>query len=300
MADQRYDPQAIEAKWQSVWAEEHTWEVSNEPDERPKAYVLEMLPYPSGEPHIGHLKTYSVGDAVAHFRRRNGHRVLHPMGYDAFGLPAENHAIKTGQHPRQSTEESIAEFQRQFREWGISIDWTREFGTHEPRYYRWTQWIFLRLFEQGLAYKKEAAVKWCPNDATVLANEQVIDGRCERCGAEVELRNMTQWYMRTTAYADELLEYDLPEGGFWPERTKAIQRNWIGRSEGAEILFRVEETGEDVAVFTTRADTLHGATFFAMAPEHPDVLRLAEGTEREQEVRDYVNRALTADKQLRG
>ena len=156
MAEHRYDPRQIEPKWQRVWADEHTWEVVERARRAPKAYVLEMLPYPSGEPHIGHLKIYSVGDAVAHFRRRNGHRVLHPMGYDAFGLPAENHAIKTGQHPRESTEESIEEFRRQFRDWGISIDWTREFGTHEPEYYRWTQWIFLRLFERGLAYRKEA------------------------------------------------------------------------------------------------------------------------------------------------
>ena len=183
MSQAVYDPKQIEPKWQRLWAEERTWEVSNEPDERPKSYVLEMLPYPSGEPHIGHLKVYSVGDAIAHFRRRNGFRVLHPLGYDAFGLPAENHAIRTGQHPRESTEASIEEFRRQFRDWGISIDWTREFGTHEPRYYRWTQWIFLRLFEQGLAYRSEAAVNWCPKDQTVLANEQVIDGRCERCGS---------------------------------------------------------------------------------------------------------------------
>ena len=183
---QRYDPKTIEPKWQKVWADEGTWEVSNDdPGSRPNAYVLEMLPYPSGEPHIGHLKTYSVGDAVAHFRRRHGHRVLHPMGYDAFGLPAENHAIRTGQPPRESTEASIRQFQKELREWGISIDWTREFGTHEPEYYRWTQWIFLRLFERGLAYRKEAAVNWCPHDQTVLANEQVIAGRCERCGAEV-------------------------------------------------------------------------------------------------------------------
>ena len=158
----RYDPSEIEPRWQRVWNDERTWEVSNEPDGREEAYVLEMLPYPSGEPHVGHLKNYSVGDAVAHFRRRQGMRVLHPMGYDAFGLPAENHAISTGQHPRESTNASIASFQRQFREWGISIDWSREFGTHEPRYYRWTQWIFLRLFERGLAYRREAAVNWCP------------------------------------------------------------------------------------------------------------------------------------------
>ena len=233
-----------------------------------------MLPYPSGEPHIGHLKTYSVGDAVAHFRRRNGHRVLHPMGYDAFGLPAENHAIKTGQHPRESTEESIREFRRQFREWGISIDWTREFGTHEPEYYRWTQWIFLRLFERGLAYRKEAAVKWCPNDQTVLANEQVIDGRCERCGTLVEVRQLEQWFFRITDYADRLLD-DMREID-WPRNVVTMQENWIGRSEGAEVAFRCEELGIDFPVFTTRPDTLFGATFFVMAPEHPDVLRLRD------------------------
>src|SRR5215204_2135737 len=298
MADKRYDPAAIEAKWQRVWADEHTWEVSNEPDERPKAYVLEMLPYPSGEPHIGHLKTYAVGDAVAHFRRRNGYRVLHPMGYDAFGLPAENHAITTGRHPRESTNESIAQFQQQFREWGISIDWTREFGTHQPEYYRWTQWIFLRLYERGLAYRKEAAVKWCPNDQTVLANEQVIDGRCERCGHLVEVRQLEQWFFRITDYADRLLDdLDTIE---WPAHVKTMQRNWIGRSEGAEVTFRNEELGIDYPVFTTRPDTLFGATFFVMAPEHPDVQRLAAGTEYEEAVRDYVNTALTSDKHLRG
>ena len=171
-----------------------------------KSYVLEMLPYPSGEPHIGHLKNYALGDAIAHFHRRTGRRVLHPMGYDAFGLPAENHAIRTGVHPRQSTDESIAAFQRAFRSWGISIDWTRELATHEPGYYRWTQWIFLRLLERGLAYRKEAAVNWCPHDQTVLANEQVIDGRCERCGHEVEIRQLEQWFFRITDYADRLLD----------------------------------------------------------------------------------------------
>ena len=180
--ERRYDPKAIEPRWQEVWEREQTWAVHNDVDGGETSYVLEMLPYPSGEPHMGHLKNYSIGDAVAHFHRRTGRRVLHPMGYDAFGLPAENHAIRTGEHPRDSTAKSIASFQRQFRDWGISIDWTREFGTHEPRYYRWTQWIFLQLFERGLAYRKEAAVNWCPKDATVLANEQVIDGHCERCG----------------------------------------------------------------------------------------------------------------------
>jgi leucyl-tRNA synthetase len=291
---ERYEPATIEPKWQKVWADEHTWEVTGDPDERPKAYVLEMLPYPSGEPHIGHLKTYSVGDAVAHFSRRNGHRVLHPMGYDAFGLPAENHAIKTGQHPRESTEASIREFQRQFRRWGVSIDWTREFGTHEPHIYRWTQWIFLRLFERGLAYRKEAAVKWCPKDATVLANEQVIDGRCERCGSVVEVRQLEQWFFRITEYADRLLE-DMRTIE-WPRHVVTMQENWIGRSEGAEVIFRCEELGIDYPVFTTRPDTLFGATFFVMAPEHPDVFRLNDSPE----IHAYVNHALNESVEERG
>jgi leucyl-tRNA synthetase len=298
MAEYHYDPGEIEPRWQRVWADEGTWEVSNEPDDRPKSYVLEMLPYPSGEPHIGHLKTYSVGDAIAHFHRRTGHRVLHPMGYDAFGLPAENHAIKTGEHPRDSTRKSIETFQRQFREWGISIDWTREFGTHEPRYYRWTQWIFLQLLERGLAYRKEAAVKWCPHDQTVLANEQVIDGRCERCGYEVEVRQLEQWFFRITDYADRLLD-DLDTID-WPENVKTMQRNWIGRSEGAEVVFRCEELGIDYPVFTTRPDTLFGATFFVLAPEHPDVFHLAAGTEQERAVHDYVNHALNESAEQRG
>jgi leucyl-tRNA synthetase len=198
-----------------------------------------MLPYPSGEPHIGHLKNYALGDAIAHFHRRTGQRVLHPMGYDAFGLPAENNAIKTGVPPREATNKSIAAYRHWFHRWGISIDWSREFGTHEPRYYRWTQWIFLKLFERGLAYRKEAAVKWCPFDQTVLANEQVIDGRCERCGNLVEARQLEQWQFRITDYADRLLD-DLDEID-WPEHVKAMQRNWIGRSEGAEVTFRCEE-----------------------------------------------------------
>ena len=289
----RYNPTEIEAKWQQVWADERTWEVSNEPEERPKSYVLEMLPYPSGEPHIGHLKVYSVGDAIAHFKRRNGFRVLHPLGYDAFGLPAENHAIRTGQHPRESTEASIAEFRRQFRDWGISIDWSREFATHQPEYYRWTQWIFLQMFGKGLAYRREASVNWCPHDATVLANEQVVDGRCERCGFLVEVRQLEQWFYRITDYAQRLLD-DL-DGVEWPEKVKTMQRNWIGRSEGAAVTFRCAEMSSAYEVFTTRPDTLFGATFFVLAPEHPDVLKLAEGTEREREVRAYVEQALVAD-----
>ncbi|MDX6717982.1 MAG: leucyl-tRNA synthetase [Solirubrobacteraceae bacterium] len=299
MAEYRYDPAEIEPRWQKLWADEGTWEVANDSDDpRPASYVLVMLPYPSGEPHIGHLKVYSVGDAVAHFHRRTGRRVLNPMGYDAFGLPAENHAIATGQHPRVSTDAAIAAFRRSFHEWGISIDWTREFGTHEPRIYRWTQWIFLELFKRGLAYQKEAAVNWDPVEETVLANEQVKDGRGERSGALVEVRQLTQWFFRITDYADRLLE-DL-DPIRWPEHVKTMQRNWIGRSEGAEVVFRNEELGIDYPVFTTRPDTLFGATFFVMAPEHPDVPRLVEGTGREEEVREYVNRTLTADTQLRG
>jgi leucyl-tRNA synthetase len=314
--DERYDPQEIEPRWQALWAKERTWEVSNESaaeggreearsapggavEQARSSYVLEMLPYPSGEPHIGHLKVYSVGDAIAHYHRRTGHRVLHPMGYDAFGLPAENHAIKTGVHPRDSTAASIASFQREFRRWGISIDWSRELGTHEPRYYRWTQWIFLQLFAAGLAYRKEAAVKWCPKDQTVLANEQVdADGHCERCGALVEVKQLEQWFLRITDYAERLLG-DL-DGIEWPEHVKTMQRNWIGRSEGAEVTFRCEQLAIDYPVFTTRPDTLFGATFFVMAPEHPDVARLAEGTPYEQDVRDYVNHALNESNEERG
>ncbi len=294
----RYDPNEIEAKWQAVWADEHTWEVANpgQPgfdDSKPKSYVLEMLPYPSGEPHVGHLKCYAVGDAIAHFRRRNGFEVIHPMGYDAFGLPAENNAIKTGEHPRVATENSIATFREQFRRWGISIDWTREISSHDPAYYRWTQWIFIRLFERGLAYRAEAPVQWCPNDATVLANEQVIDGRCERCGHLVETRNLEQWFFRITDYADRLLaDFDLLES--WPEHVVTMQRNWIGRSEGAEVTFRCADPQIDFPVFTTRPDTLFGATFFVLAPEHPDVERLAAGTPHEQEVRDYIAQAARA------
>ena len=301
MPDHRYDASEIEPRWQAVWADEHTWEVANESagrQARPRSYVLEMLPYPSGEPHIGHLKVYSVGDAIAHFRRRRGAEVLHPMGYDAFGLPAENHAIATGVHPRVSTNASIASFQRQFREWGISIDWSRELATSDPRYYRWTQWIFLQLFTAGLADRRDAAVNWCPNDQTVLANEQVIDGRCERCGHEVEIRQLEQWFLRITDYAQRLLD-DLDTID-WPEHVKTMQRNWIGRSEGAEVTFHQDDFDIDYPVFTTRPDTLFGATFFVMAPEHPDVLRLAAGTQHEQAVRDYVNHAMLASNAERG
>jgi leucyl-tRNA synthetase len=303
-SERRYDPHAIERRWQAVWEVEHSWEVPN-PGEagfdpaKPKAYVLEMLPYPSGMPHVGHLKNYALGDAIAHYRRRNGFQVIHPMGYDAFGLPAENNAIKTGVHPREATQASIAAYRDQFRAWGISIDWHREIATCEPDYYRWTQWIFLKMFERNLAYREEAPVQWCPNDQTVLANEQVIDGRCERCGHEVEQRQLEQWFFRITEYADRLLEdFELLEK--WPEHVITMQRNWIGRSEGAQVTFSCEGAGIDFPVFTTRPDTLFGATFFVIAPEHPDIERLVAGTGQEDAVREYVNQAARQSVETRG
>lgn len=264
-ADEHFNPRAIDERWQRVWREERSWEVSNTAPASKIAYVLEMLPYTSGEPHVGHLKNYAVGDAVAHFLRRRGYYVLHPMGYDAFGLPAENHAIQTGKHPRISTDESIASFRKQFKQWGISVDWTREISTHLPEYYRWTQWIFLQLFNAGLAYRSQAAVNWCPRDATVLANEQVVGGRCERCGSLVEQRQLEQWFFRITQYAERLLN-DL-DALDWPSHVKLMQQNWIGRSEGATIRFSAG--GADIEAFTTRPDTVFGATYLVLAPEHP-------------------------------
>ena len=275
---ERYDPQQIEAKWQRVWEDERAFHTPNpapgeEADER-HWYQLEMLPYPSGTLHMGHVLNYTMGDVLTHLRRRSGWKVLRPMGFDSFGLPAENAAIREGGHPREITERYIVGIRAQMKRLGWAIDWDREVSAHQPEFYRWTQWLFLQFFERGLAYRKAAPVNWCPNDQTVVANEYVVDGRCERCGAVVEARNLEQWFFKITDYADELLEYDLPPGGEWPERTKTIQRNWIGRSEGAEILFRIDELDEDVPVFTTRPDTLFGATFFVLAPEHPLVERI--------------------------
>ncbi len=289
---ERYDPTAIEAKWQRVWEDERAFFVPNptpeEVMEHPsKTYVVEMLPYPSGELHMGHTLNYTIGDVVSHMRRRKGMQVLRPMGYDAFGLNSENAAIKEGGHPRAITERNIARIREQMRRMGWAIDWSREISTHEPEYYHWTQWLFLRFFERGLAYRKEAPVKWCPNDQTVLANEQVIDGHCERCGAEVEAKNLTQWFFKITDYADALLdEMSLLEQ--WPERVLTMQRNWIGRSEGARVVFHVDGSGDELPVFTTRPDTLFGATFFVLAPEHPLVRELVAGNEYEAAVLDYV------------
>ena len=287
-----YDPKAIEAKWQRVWEDARAFYTSDpEPgEEREKFYMLEMLPYPSGDLHMGHVLNYTLGDVLTHFRRRHGLRVLRPMGWDSFGLPAENAAIREGGHPREITERNIANIERQMHRLGWAIDWDRVIAAHDPAYYRWTQWLFLRFFEKGLAYRKEAPVNWCPHDQTVLANEQVIDGRCERCGTVVEARKMEQWFFRITAYADALLEdHKLLD---WPHRTITIQRNWIGRSEGAELLFRIEALDMDVAVFTTRPDTVFGATFFVLAPEHPLVDTMVERSPHGDEIDEYVKHAL--------
>ena len=289
---ERYDPETIERKWQGVWQDAGAFHVPNpgEGQVGDKTYVLEMLPYPSGELHMGHVRNYMLGEVVSHFRRRHGFGVMRPMGFDSFGLPAENAAISEGRHPREVTERNIAAIRRQMERMGWAIDWERVLATHTPEYYRWTQWLFVKFFEAGLAYRKEAFVNWCPHDQTVLANEQVIDGRCERCGHLVEARSLEQWFFRITAYADQLLEeMNLLES--WPERVLTMQRNWIGRSEGAEIIFRIEELDVDIPVFTTRPDTLFGATFFVLAPEHPLVPRLAQGTPHEKEVLDYARHA---------
>jgi leucyl-tRNA synthetase len=287
----RYDANTIEEKWQRIWEDARAFYVSNpEPGaaDEPHWYQLEMLPYPSGILHMGHVLNYTMGDVVTHFRRRHGWRVLRPMGYDSFGLPAENAAITEGGNPREITERNIVNIRAQMKRLGWAIDWDREVSTHDPDFYRWTQWLFLRFFEAGLAYRKEGPVNWCPNDQTVLSNEQVINGHCERCGAEVELRKLTQWFFKITDYADELLTYELPPGGEWPERTKTIQRNWIGRSEGAEVDFRIADLDVDVSVFTTRPDTLFGATFFVLAPEHPLVDEILARSPDAIELRDYV------------
>ena len=281
----RYEASAIEHKWQRVWEDAKAFHVSNV-ESGPKSYVLEQLPYPSGTLHIGHLLVYTIGDVVTRFRARNGMHVLHPQGFDSFGLPAENAAIREGVHPRTSTERNIEAITRSYRRLGWAYDWDRLLSTHDPTYYRWQQWQFLKFLERGLAYRKGAPVNWCPNDQTVLANEQVHDGHCERCGAEVESRLMEQWFFRITDYAQALLD-DL-DGVDWPESIKARQRNWIGRSEGAQILFRIDELDEDVPVFTTRPDTLYGATFFVLAPEHELVARVDS-----DDVREYVRRAGT-------
>ncbi|MBV8373858.1 MAG: leucine--tRNA ligase, partial [Candidatus Eremiobacteraeota bacterium] len=268
-----YDFRTIERKWQDRWECDGIYRARSD-DARPKYYVCEMLPYPSGDLHVGHAKNYTFGDAIARMKRMLGYNVLHPMGWDAFGLPAENAAIARGIDPAVWTAENIANMQRQVRLIGTSYDWTREIATCSPEYYRWNQWLFLRLYEHGLAYKREAPVNWCPHDKTVLANEQVIAGRCWRCHHLVERRNLSQWFLRITAYADRLLD-DLDRLHGWPQRTLTMQRNWIGRSEGVQIGFNVEGLDAAIEVFTTRVDTIYGATFLALAADHPLVADIA-------------------------
>ena len=280
----RYDASEIEPKWVDRWEAEGLYRASEDPaDPRPRFYALDMFSYPSGDLHMGHAEAFSGGDAVARFAAMRGHNVLHPIGWDAFGLPAENAAIKRGIHPAEWTYANIAQQAWSFRRLGMSFDWTRRINTCDPEYYRWTQWLFLRLFERGLAYRKNAPVNWCPKDATVLANEQVINGACERCGTPVVRRDLTQWFFKITDYAQRLL--DDMESLEWPERVITMQRNWIGRSAGASVTFEIAETGDAVEVFTTRPDTLWGVTFFVFAPEHPLVPTLVEagGTKPEIE-----------------
>jgi leucyl-tRNA synthetase len=288
--DRRYDPSEIEPRWAKVWEEEGLYRASEDPDDpRPRFYALDMFPYPSGDLHMGHAEAFSGGDAVARFRAMQGDNVLHPIGWDSFGLNAENAAIKRGTPPAEWTYANIERWVGSFRRLGMSFDWTRRLHTSDPEYYRWTQWLFLRFFERGLAYRKNAPVNWCPKDATVLANEQVISGACERCGTTVERRELTQWFFKITDYAQRLLD-DVSELTEWPERVVTMQRNWIGRSEGADVTFMIDETGEEITIFTTRPDTLWGVTFFVFAVEHPAVQRLAERGGTWDEVRGLVEK----------
>jgi leucyl-tRNA synthetase len=265
-----YDPRTVQEKWQERWAALDPFRASDDAsDERPRTYLLDMFPYPSGDLHMGHAEAYAIGDAVARYFFQRGHNVLHPIGWDAFGLPAENAAIRNNSHPADWTYKNIDTQAASFRRYAVSFDWSRRLYTCDPSYYRWNQWLFLRFYERGLAYRKDGYVNWCPVDQTVLANEQVIAGRCERCGAEVVRRVLTQWYFRITEYADRLLEGMKELEGLWPEPVLMMQRNWIGRSEGAEVQFTIEGRGEPVTVFTTRPDTLYGATFFVIAADSP-------------------------------
>lgn len=272
----RYNPSEIEPKWQDIWDKAKLYEADND-NSKPKMYVSGMFPYPSGAGlHTGHARSYTIVDSIARFYRQHGKNVLNPIGWDTFGLPAENYAIKTGISPQEATKTNIDSFKKQFKRLGISIDWSREINTSDPEYYKWTQWIFSQMYKKGLAYRKESYQWWCPVDKTVLANEQVESGKCWRCGSEVEKKNLKQWFFKITEYADELLA-DIDELD-WPDRIKTMQRNWIGKSEGAEIDFEVADgaaKGEKIRVFTTRADTLFGSTFLVLAPEHKLLNKLA-------------------------
>ncbi len=290
------DFKAIEKKWQKKWEDAKIFQVKDDPKKK-KFYCLEMFPYPSGSGlHMGHAKNYSIGDIYARFKRMNGYNVLYPMGYDSFGLPAENAAIKNKSHPKVFTEQAIANFIRQQHELGLSYDWSRKLATHTPDYYRWTQWLFLQLFKKGLAYKKKAAVNWCPQCKTVLANEQVVSGKCWRHETtDVEIKELEQWFLKITDYAEELLT-DLNTLTGWPERIRVMQRNWIGKSEGTLVNFTLKGTKKIIPVFTTRPDTLYGVTFLVYAPEHPDVMEFVKGTSYEKDVRAFVKKVVVDEK----
>lgn len=284
----RYNPKEIEPRWQRIWEEQGIYKATEDPN-KPKRYVLEYFPYPSGSAmHVGHVRNYTIGDAVARFYRMRGYNVLHPMGWDAFGLPAENYAIKHNISPQQAIRENTAKFKQQLTQMGFSYDWDREINSSDPGYYKWTQWFFKLLFERGLAYQKESLQWWCDVDKTVLANEQVEAGKCWRCGNDVMKKPLKQWFFKITDYADRLVE-DL-EDLDWSDAIKSMQRNWIGKSKGAEISFRIKDRQEDIKVFTTRPDTLFGATFMVIAPEHPLVKQITSDAQ-EQAVHDYVQQA---------
>lgn len=280
-----YNFKEIERKWQQHWRNNDIF--SNYNNENPKYYVLEMFPYPSGKIHMGHVRNYSIGDVIARYKKMQGYNVLHPMGWDAFGLPAENAAIKNGIHPAIWTEKNIKEMKEQLKTLGLSYDWGREVTTCNEDYYKWTQWLFLQFYKKGLAYKKESRVNWCPSCETVLANEQVVAGKCERCDSIVGKKMLNQWYFKITDYAEKLLQdIELLDG--WPNKVKIMQENWIGKSTGAEIEFKIEDFSESLRVFTTRPDTIFGATYMVLAPEHPYVKELVRGTELETKVNDFV------------
>ncbi|MCI7327144.1 MAG: leucine--tRNA ligase [Hornefia butyriciproducens] len=286
--DEKYNFKQVEKKWQKYWQEHDCFHTEEDPSKE-KYYVLEMFPYPSGKLHMGHVRNYSIGDVVARFKKMQGYNVLHPMGFDSFGLPAENAAIKHGIAPDKWTWDNIHEMEDQLRQLGLSYDWDREVQTCNPDYYRWMQWIFIQFFNKGLAYKKENPVNWCPSCQTVLANEQVVDGCCERCKTPVGKKNLSQWYFKITDYADRLLE-DLDHLPGWPNKVKVMQENWIGKSVGANIDFKIDGTNRVLKVFTTRADTLFGCTYMVMAPEHPFVKELVDGTQYQEPVDEYLDK----------
>lgn len=282
-----YNFKKIEKKWQQKWAEDNQYKTDTTDTSKPNYYTLEMFPYPSGKIHMGHVRNYSIGDVVARFKKMEGYNVLHPMGWDSFGLPAENAAIKHGIHPHKWTMENIEDMKGQLKLLGLSYDWEREVATSTPEYYRFTQEIFLKFLEAGLAYKKKSFVNWCPSCETVLANEQVVQGQCERCDTVVVKKDLEQWYFKTTAFAEELLN-DLDKLDGWPEKVKTMQKNWIGKSEGAELVFDVDGADKSMTVYTTRPDTTYGVTFMVLAPESELVQELVAGTEYEEDVNAFI------------